>query len=150
MNKGTKGIIIILAIAVPAIIVAVALTSGKSEAPSTMGDTEQSMTGSQDQTSSNENSTESTATDSKKVSVEIKNHAYSPATITVKAGTTVTWTNQDGVRHDVVATNPSSDAPNSELLAKGESYSFTFTKAGTYDYYCTPHPYMKGKVIVTE
>jgi plastocyanin len=47
-----------------------------------------------------------------------------------------------------MADTMSADAPSSELLAKGESYSFTFKKAGTYTYHCTPHPYMKGTVVV--
>ncbi len=148
MNKGTKGIIIILAVTIPAIIVAVALTSGKSEAP-TASESSSSSTSNQEQASS-EAAAPVDATDSKSVNVEIKDYAFNPATITVKVGTKVTWTNQDSMRHDVVATNPSSDAPSSELFGRGESYSFTFNKTGTYDYYCTPHPYMKGKVIVTE
>ena len=82
------------------------------------------------------------------VEVEIKDSAYSPVTIKIKAGTTVTWTNKDSMEHDVVADEESSDAPMSELLAQGESYSFTFNKAGTYTYHCTPHPFMKGTVIV--
>lgn len=82
--------------------------------------------------------------------VTIKDFAFNPGTITVKAGTKVTWTNEDSVSHTVTADNPSSDAPASGNIAKGQSYSFTFTKAGTYAYHCTPHPYMKATVIVTE
>lgn len=82
--------------------------------------------------------------------VVIKNSAYSPATIKIKAGTKVTWTNQDEVKHDVA---PDEDYGNdfkpSELLSEGASYSFTFNKAGTYTYHCTPHPFMKGSVEVT-
>lgn len=130
-------------------IVAVALTSGKSEAPASTDHSNHSSSNSQ-QKSSSEAAAPVDATDSKNVSVDIKDYAYSPATITVKVGTKVTWTNQDNMRHDVVATNPSADAPNSDLFGKGESYSFTFNKPGTYEYYCTPHPYMKGKVVVTE
>ena len=149
MGKNAKVIIVILAVAIPAIIIAIALTSGKSEAPTT-NSSEQGNTSQQTASNTDESGTSANETDAKNVSVEIKDHAYNPATITVKVGTTVTWTNQDSVRHDVVATNASADAPSSELLARGESYSFTFNKTGTYDYYCTPHPYMKGKVIVTE
>lgn len=82
------------------------------------------------------------------VEVEIKDYAFTPATIKVKAGTTVTWTNKDTVQHDVVADKESDDAPKSKLLAKGESYSFTFNQVGTYGYHCSPHPFMKGTVIV--
>ncbi len=83
-------------------------------------------------------------------SVTIQNYSFTPASITVKAGTTVTWTNQDSIQHSVVADDQSADAPNGPLLAKGESYKFTFAKAGTYKYHCSPHPYMQGTVIVTE
>lgn len=83
-------------------------------------------------------------------SVVIKDFAFSPANITVKVGTKVTWTNQDDVQHDVVSDDGSSDGPNGDLLSKGQNYSFTFTKAGTYKYHCSPHPYMKGTVTVSE
>lgn len=83
-------------------------------------------------------------------SVDIKDYAYAPATITVKVGDTVTWTNQDSVQHDVASDSSGSDVPNSKLLSKGESYKFTFTKASTYNIHCTPHPYMKQTIIVTE
>lgn len=82
--------------------------------------------------------------------VDIKDFDFQPQTITVKKGTTVTWTNQDVAKHDI---NPDSESDNfkaSELLAKGESYSWTFNTAGTYTYHCSPHPYMKATVIVTE
>lgn len=91
-----------------------------------------------DNTSSNQNT------------VTIKDFAFNPGNTTVKVGTKVTWTNEDSVSHTVTADNPSSDAPASGNIAKGQSYSFTFTKAGTYAYHCTPHPYMKATVTVTE
>lgn len=80
--------------------------------------------------------------------VTISNYMFSPAIIKVKVGTTVTWTNQDAVSHTVTADNPSGDAPSSMDIAQGKSYSFTFTKAGTYTYHCFPHPYMHGTVEV--
>jgi amicyanin len=70
--------------------------------------------------------------------------------IRVKAGDTVTWTNNDSVRHNVVADERSAAAPEGPLIADGKSYSFTFTKAGTYPYHCEPHPNMKGTVVVTD
>ena len=99
-------------------------------------------------TASQQQSQEQTATET--TEVKISNYAYSPATIKVKVGQTVTWTNQDSVQHDVVDDNDSADGPKGPLLAKGESYSFTFKKAGTFNYHCTPHSYMKGTVEVTE
>jgi plastocyanin len=82
--------------------------------------------------------------------VTIKDYMFSEKDISVKAGTTVTWTNQDDVKHTVTADTPSADAPSSQLFGKGETYSFTFKKAGTYTYHCEPHPYMKATVTVTE
>ena len=95
-------------------------------------------------------STSTSDTSSNSNTVTIKDFAYSPATLTVKVGTKVTWTNEDSVAHTVTADQPSSDAPASGNFGKGESYSFTFNKAGTYSYYCMPHPYMKATVVVTE
>jgi plastocyanin len=80
--------------------------------------------------------------------VAIQNYMFSPMAITVKVGTTVTWTNKDSVSHTITADNVSSDAPSSMDIADGKSYSFTFKKAGTYTYHCFPHPYMHGMVIV--
>lgn len=80
--------------------------------------------------------------------VEIEDYAFKPEVIKVKVGSTVTWTNKDTVRHDVRSADGVEGGPNSELLAKDESYSFTFAKAGTYSYFCGPHPYMKARVIV--
>jgi amicyanin len=82
--------------------------------------------------------------------VDIKEYAFTPETIKVKVGETVTWTNQDSVQHNVAADTPSADAPDGPLIGKGETYKFTFNKAGTYTYHCTPHPSMKGTVIVSE
>jgi plastocyanin len=77
--------------------------------------------------------------------VVIENYAYSPATLTVAAGTMVTWTNKDSVGHTVTTRTPLFD---SGLFGKDKSYSYTFTQKGSYEYYCIPHPYMAGKVIV--
>lgn len=70
--------------------------------------------------------------------------------ITVKKGTTVTWTNQDSAEHDVTPETETADFKASELFGKGETYKVTFTTPGIYNYYCSPHPYMKGVVEVTE
>lgn len=82
--------------------------------------------------------------------VEISNFAFSPSTMRVKKGTTVTWTNRDDAHHDITPTSGASDFKASELLSNGESYSFTFNMTGTYSYKCSPHPYMKGTVEVVE
>jgi len=83
--------------------------------------------------------------DFKPAAVVIENFAFSPATITVSIGTTVTWTNKDTVQHTVTSHMSVFD---SGLFGKDKSFSFTFNQVGTYEYYCIPHPYMTGKVIV--
>ncbi len=98
------------------------------------------------QSSNSNSSTETTQTNA----VTIKDFAFGPTSITVKKGTKVTWTNQDAVGHDVTPDNPSDEFKQSDLLSKGESYSVTFNTVGTFTYFCSPHPYMKAKVIVTE
>jgi len=81
-------------------------------------------------------------------SVMIMNYAYSPAALTIKVGTKVTWTNMDTAPHTVtVSSGPVKFA--SPNLQKGESFTYTFTKAGTYSYYCAVHPDMKATVTVT-
>jgi len=80
-------------------------------------------------------------------SVTIKSFAFSPASITVKVGTTVTWTNQDQDAHTVT---DKGGAFGSQALNTGASFKFTFTKPGTYNYLCTIHPFMTATVVVTQ
>jgi plastocyanin len=79
--------------------------------------------------------------------VAIKDYAFSPSSLTINVGDTVTWTNMDSAPHTVtVSSGPVKFS--SGNLAKGQSFSYTFTKAGTYKYYCAVHPDMTGTVIV--
>lgn len=80
--------------------------------------------------------------------VDIKNFLFNPATLNIKTGTVVTWTNSDNVSHTV--TSDSGTLLNSKTLAPGQSFSFTFTNAGTVKYHCAIHPAMKGTVVVTK
>jgi len=82
------------------------------------------------------------------VVINIKNFSFNPPTITVKKGTKVTWINSDGVRHSVVSSG--NNLFNSPLISQGQSFSFVFTDALSVDYYCGPHPTMKGKIIVID
>ncbi len=75
--------------------------------------------------------------------VSIKDYKFQPGQITINKGDTVTWTNMDPTAHDVKFMD--SKSPD---LKKGETYSKTFDKAGTFDYICDIHPSMKGKVVV--
>jgi len=77
--------------------------------------------------------------------VKIDNFSFGPATITVAAGTTVTWTNRDDIPHTVVSTD---SVFKSKVLDTDEKFSFAFTKAGTYPYFCSIHPKMTATVVV--
>src|SRR6202521_2380595 len=77
--------------------------------------------------------------------VKIDNFSFGPATLTVAAGTTVTWINRDDIPHTVVSTDK---VFKSKALDTDEKFSFTFTKPGTYGYFCSIHPKMTGKVVV--
>ena len=77
--------------------------------------------------------------------VAIDNFDFAPMTITVAAGTTVTWTNHDDIPHTVRAVDGSF---HSKAMDTDDSYSFTFAKPGVYSYFCSVHPKMVGKVIV--
>jgi len=79
------------------------------------------------------------------VQVVMTNRTYDPATVTIKVGDTVTWVNQDAPQHDVVADNGEFK---SDLFDKGQTFSFTFTQAGTYPYHCSIHSGMTGVVVV--
>jgi plastocyanin len=79
--------------------------------------------------------------------VTIDNFAFAPAQLTVKVGTTVTWVNKDDIPHTVVA---SAKAFRSKALDTDDKFSFTFTTAGSYGYFCSLHPHMQGTVTVSE
>ena len=77
--------------------------------------------------------------------VKIDNFSFTPQEITVAVGTKVTWVNRDDIPHTVVSTE---EKFKSKALDTDDQYSFTFDKAGTYDYFCSIHPKMTAKVIV--
>jgi plastocyanin len=80
--------------------------------------------------------------------VSIKNFAFAPAAMTVKVGTTVTWTNEDSDAHTVTSTGGGGPLKSSPLN-NGQTYTHTFTAVGTYSYFCTIHPFMTATVTVT-
>ena len=77
--------------------------------------------------------------------VKIDNFSFGPQTLTVPVGTTVVWTNSDDIPHTVVSTD---GVFKSKVRDTDEKFSYTFTKAGTYPYFCSVHPKMTGKVVV--
>lgn len=83
--------------------------------------------------------------------IDVRNIAFRPQAVSVAVGTVVTWTNNDDVPHTVTAGKPD-DAPSGEfdapLETKGATFTFSFSKAGTFAYYCKVHPQMTGTVTV--
>src|SRR5580658_2747787 len=88
-----------------------------------------------------------TATTTPSVKVVIENFSYEPKTVTISAGTSVTWVNNDDVPHTATEKG---DKPlfDSGALDTDDKFTFTFSKPGTYDYYCKVHPHMTGSIIV--
>jgi plastocyanin len=77
--------------------------------------------------------------------VVMKNFAFNPASVTIKAGESVTWTNNDSASHTVEADNGEFKSGD---LAQGGTFSFKFDTPGTYPYHCSIHPSMKGTIVV--
>ena len=78
--------------------------------------------------------------------ITIDNFSFGPDTLTVKAGTTVTWTNKDDIAHGIGSANNAFKRSNA--LDTDDSFSFTFTAPGTYQYFCYLHPKMVGSIVV--
>jgi plastocyanin len=79
--------------------------------------------------------------------VAINEYMFVPAALNISAGTKVTWVNHDEVPHTIVDTDK---AFHSAALDTDDTYSFTFTKPGTYHYFCTLHPKMVGTIVVAD
>jgi plastocyanin len=77
--------------------------------------------------------------------VKIDNFTFAPQRITVKAGTTVTWINEDDIPHTIAS---STKLFKSKALDTDDKFSFTFSTPGTYDYFCSLHPHMTGTILV--
>jgi plastocyanin len=79
------------------------------------------------------------------IEVKIDNFSFGPGTLAVPVGSTVTWTNRDDIPHTVVSTE---GVFKSKVLDTDEKFSFTFSKVGSYPYFCSIHPKMTGRVVV--
>lgn len=77
--------------------------------------------------------------------VTVKNFAFSPATLQIKKGDTVTWTNEDSAPHQIAS---DTNAFQGTSMSQGQTYSFTFNTAGNFPYHCAIHPSMKGMITV--
>ena len=91
----------------------------------------------------NNNSGEETSANT----VTIKSMAFTPSTLSVKVGDTVTWKNNDGLTHTVTSDD---DVFDSGAMSNGKSFTFTFNEAGTFSYHCEFHQTMRAKIVVSE
>ncbi len=91
------------------------------------------------------NNASAESTSSAAGAVKIDNFSFTPTTLTVPVGTSVTWTNADDIPHTVVSDDKSFK---SKALDTDDKFSYMFTKPGTYSYFCSLHPKMTGKVVV--
>jgi plastocyanin len=89
-----------------------------------------------------------TAVSGSQVAIAIQSFAFNPQTITIKTGTTVTWTDKDNVAHTVTSTSGPGSFNSGPLTASGGTFHFTFTQAGTYQYHCMIHPFMMATITV--
>lgn len=149
MNKPAVGIII--AIVVLALIGGAVYSNNSRSGSDDSSDDMSSMSSASKSTTKPQDSMDSNEVKSGMVSMNIQDFDFQNQKLKIKVGTMVTWTNKDDAKHDVAPDNDGPDFIGSEkLLAKGESYSYTFAKAGTFAYHCTPHPYMKAMIEVVE
>lgn len=140
MKRVLPFVVVVIAIAV---IVAIALGNKNDNTNPT---TPPASTNSSNNNSQNNNQTSNTPQAANQVS--IANMSFSPASITVKKGSTVTWTNNDSIAHTVTA--DSGNTFDSGTLDPGKTFTHTFNDTGSFAYHCNIHPEMHGTVTVTE
>lgn len=150
MNKASIIVAILVVLGVGGIVAATQLRTNNDSDMSDMSNMSEMNGADSGSSSKSMDKGEQDLTAQKEVTMDIKDFDFAQPNITIKAGTKVTWTNADSARHDVVADGEAPEGFGSELLAKGESYSFTFTEPGMTMYLCQPHPYMKGMINVVE
>jgi plastocyanin len=122
----------------------------KAEAPKTQTPKTETPVTKRVSSSASDDSTQTAAgaggsTDATEARVIVENFAFSPASLTVAAGTKVTWVNRDTDPHTATSTDKRF---NSGALDTGEEFSFVFKDKGDYEYYCALHPHMKGRITV--
>jgi len=81
--------------------------------------------------------------------VNIKDFAFNPSTLNIKAGTKITWINNDQAQHKIISVSDEA-GPSSDVLSQNDTYTYIFKKAGNFEYRCSFHPSMTGSVVVTE
>jgi plastocyanin len=141
MRRSTLAVIIIVVVVVAAGTLALTRKSDTSNNSQTSSNNSQPS--SNNKSASNNSSSQPAAG-----TINIKDMMFTPSQISVAVGGTVTWTNNDTTAHTVVDDLSNVDGPNSGDIAPGQSYSFKFTKAGSYQYHCSIHPSMRGTIVV--
>jgi len=144
MGKRVVAIVIIILI-IGGAVYGLTRSKNNNDNNSTTNQTNNSQNSQNNQPQSNQSSQAPTSTNA----VTIQNFAFSPGDITVKKGTTVTWTNKDTTAH-TVSEMDSQKGPDSGDLNPGGTYSFRFDQTGTFKYRCNIHTYMLGTVTVTD
>jgi amicyanin len=119
--------------------------SGKSTGAKSYSDSPTAVPEQQKMTSSSSDNIK-TADAMQTAKIEISNMQFTPARVVVKTGSQVTWVQQDVAPHVVIGSN--SDELRSTTLRSGQSHTHTFNKPGTYEYYCSLHPSMRGTIVV--
>ena len=148
MNKSVIIVAVLVVLGIGGIVAATQLNKDSDNDSAMSGMS--GMNADSKKSSSMDTMAEQDLTSQKEVTMDIKDFDFEKANIKVKVGTKVTWTNVDSARHNVIIDGEGEEGLGSELLAKGESYSYTFTKVGMTKYLCEPHPYMKGMINVVE
>jgi plastocyanin len=131
MKKIVIALVVLLIIAAGA----VALTHSSTNTPT------QTQSATNSQTSSNSTAPENG-------NVQMTHMLFTPSQISVRVGGTVTWANNDNTAHTVIDDLSAVGGPHSGDIQPGSSYSFTFNKAGSYQYHCSIHPSMRGTIVV--
>ena len=137
------GIIIVL------VLIAGALYYSKRPAPTMnqINSGEEIVISEENQNGNSNSSSENSVNEAREYVIDIANFAFSPSTLTIKAGDSVTWTNRDSSAHTV--TSDSGNELDSEIISNGQIYAHVFAQPGTYSYHCALHPGMKATIVVT-
>ena len=147
MKKGIVAVVVVVIIAIAAWYI---FGNKNSNNSSLYGNNNNSSAS--NQTPSGSNNTPANGANSSQTQstnkVTIANMAFSPSQITVNKGDTVTWTNNDSTTHTVTDDLSNVGGPSSGDIAPGSTYSFTFTKSGSFQYHCSIHPSMRGTIVV--
>ena len=101
----------------------------------------------ENQNSNSNSSSENSVNEAQEYMINIANFAFSPSSLTIKVGDSVTWTNRDSSAHTV--TSDSGSELDSERISNGQIYTHVFAQPGTYSYHCALHPGMKATIVVT-